>query len=1489
MLTIVGAIVFLFLLIQLPPVQTWLVRKAATILSNKLQTRVEIRSVNIAFFNKVVLKGVYVEGLTKDTLLYTDHISASINKLPIFGNQLTIGTLRLTDGEFNLKSDSTGANISKIIKNLTGSKSKQVDTIKKESNFELKIHGVELDNFRFTMQIFKDDSIATPPHTINFKDLVVDSIRLRADNIKIFNDTISFNTRRLSLKEKSGYHIRHLTAQSYILPGKEVHFDNFLLIDDYSRIQLKHYAMTYDEGKDFSDFVNKVTLSAEFDSTQLSLQSIGYFASSLQNIPLKAVVNGTINGTISNLKTNNIKIQALNNTIINGRFSITGLPDVNETIIFADLKQLRTSPRDVVNVLNKVTGEQNHSLNKLLSNINQINFKGSFTGLYNDFVANGNLSTNLGSVRLDVLFKSYDNKDISFEGKVNTPNFEVGKLLNSDIIGNTMFSLMVRGKFPKNGLPDVFSEGVINKLFFNNYLYENIKLSGTIKENEFNGFVNINDPNIDLTFAGKVNYKGTLTNSLPVFDFKADLRHIDFAKLNFYDHDSISIFEGKISANFTGNNISNFAGTLKLSDASYTDSESKANIGELSLIAQEQNGQNSLQLLSNYIDAQYIGPYKFGEFITELMHIGYIYMPTLKPILYTSNIQHKTNQRYELNITTKKPIKLATSKTSKLYIGDNSTIHLFVDTAHLAKVNANIKQIAFNNNKVDSLIIKAYNVPDSLLLQINSASAELAGIDFQHISIHNSIKNNNIATHIVYNGDNERKNAGDIYLNTHLKKYGKPKDNQVEVGIKFKPSTIVLNDSLWQITPATIKIDSSYIAINNLKLYKNNRYLSINGAISHNPHDTVTVLLNNYDLKDFNYLTKSIGYDFTGNLSGSAEITNVYNSPLLMINVNATDITVNRDTLGNITIASFWDEEYERLNIITRIFNSKEINANINGFFTPKTSALQFDMIMHKLKFKYIEPLLEGIVSKIEGDANGLLSLRGNIKDPAITGKINLNQTALTVDYLQTRYRVDAAIEIEKSKISIQNGTLYDLNNRKGTLNVTLNHNKFSNITFDAQASISNMLILNTKPSDNPLFYGTSYATGGIRISGNPKDIQFRILAQAEANSILYIPLPTTNEAKSTSMLSFKQTDTVRLNESVSIKPPKAKANINFFLDLTVTPATEIQILIDKKAGDILRAQGQGNLKINVNPSINSFDITGDYQIQKGDYNFTIPNFNIISRKFIIAEGSRIKFTGDVMGATLNMKATYRTRASLKPLLGNDPTRTQRRYTVDCQILITGKMAYPTLKLNIDFPNLDSELKAQIMSNINTEEKITTQFLSLLIASSFIPVQQQGYYNTASLLGNATDLLSGQIGSLISMLDLPIPLDVELDVGIGDNQQVSDFEFTGSTVLFDRVLINGSVGNNTQSNRDIVGDLELEVLLDKKGRYRAKVFTRSSDYFTNDLDVNMQGGGVSYQIDFDNFMDLLRRRKKDDDAKKETDKKPKKEVEDTPNKNNTTN
>ena len=131
---------------------------------------------------------------------------------------------------------------------------------------------------------------------------------------------------------------------------------------------------------------------------------------------------------------------------------------------------------------------------------------------------------------------------------------------------------------------------------------------------------------------------------------------------------------------------------------------------------------------------------------------------------------------------------------------------------------------------------------------------------------------------------------------------------------------------------------------------------------------------------------------------------------------------------------------------------------------------------------------------------------------------------------------------------------------------------------------------------------------------------------------------------------------------------------------------------------------------------------------------------------------------------------------------------------------------------------------------------------------------------------------------------------INIGVNYQAGQQTAEYEtndeigLTLSTKISDRVLINGKVGVpiGGVSETVIAGDVQIDVLLNEEGTLTAKFFNRENNIRNFGEEIGYtQGVGLSYNVEFDTFKELINiiftgKNKKEDKPKEE---KPKEEEE----------
>ena len=158
----------------------------------------------------------------------------------------------------------------------------------------------------------------------------------------------------------------------------------------------------------------------------------------------------------------------------------------------------------------------------------------------------------------------------------------------------------------------------------------------------------------------------------------------------------------------------------------------------------------------------------------------------------------------------------------------------------------------------------------------------------------------------------------------------------------------------------------------------------------------------------------------------------------------------------------------------------------------------------------------------------------------------------------------------------------------------------------------------------------------------------------------------------------------------------------------------------------------------------------------------------------------------------------------------------------------------------------------------------TTQFIALLVTGSFYNEGDLGANSNAVLYGTGMDMLTNAFDNILNSEDSKFRLTPVYTVG--ENNAVDNLDINDQVSLAldyqinDRILVNGSVGMpvGTGNQTEIIGEVNIEFLMNESGTLRSSVFNRQNDIqYSEEEEGYTQGIGLNYQIDFDNGNELL--------------------------------
>ena len=284
-----------------------------------------------------------------------------------------------------------------------------------------------------------------------------------------------------------------------------------------------------------------------------------------------------------------------------------------------------------------------------------------------------------------------------------------------------------------------------------------------------------------------------------------------------------------------------------------------------------------------------------------------------------------------------------------------------------------------------------------------------------------------------------------------------------------------------------------------------------------------------------------------------------------------------------------------------------------------------------------------------------------------------------------------------------------------------------------------------------------------------------------------------------------------------------------------------------------MRANGSGKINFKVDTR-GGFDMTGDYNIERGDYTFTFQN--ILNKKFNITRGSKISWTGNPYEAVVDIKAVYTQNLSYLgsvidsvgkgSLLRNDAQFT-RRYPVDVTIHLKDRLLQPTVTFDMkmrDYPQ-NPEFNSGVTAFENRirtdEQELNRQVSNVLLLNAMLP-QNAGAFASINLVSSLSELLSNQISNVFSQIDPNLNVDFSVNGTALNQDLINNLQLRLSYNFNDRFRLTRSGGFTTLTNQtnaqSLIGDWALEWFITRDGALRFKTYNRN-------LQTTLNGGTLN--------------------------------------------
>ncbi len=219
-----------------------------------------------------------------------------------------------------------------------------------------------------------------------------------------------------------------------------------------------------------------------------------------------------------------------------------------------------------------------------------------------------------------------------------------------------------------------------------------------------------------------------------------------------------------------------------------------------------------------------------------------------------------------------------------------------------------------------------------------------------------------------------------------------------------------------------------------------------------------------------------------------------------------------------------------------------------------------------------------------------------------------------------------------------------------------------------------------------------------------------------------------------------------------------------------------------------------------------------------------------------------------------------------------------RKIDVELHTSIKGKLSSPDLSFDVKIPNASSNVANELDFKLRSEDDKLTQFFSLLATGSFAQTSNNrtNFDGNAAIAGTIAQKASQLLSNMLESENDNFQVGVTYDIGTQNTvQDVTTDDQLGVEVsgrIGDKVIVSGKVGvpvgSNTNSN--VIGEVEVKVPLNEAETFQAKVYNRQNEIQFDVIEGQgyTQGVGISYSLDFNNgkeFMEKVGLRKTEEE------------------------
>jgi hypothetical protein len=1366
---------------------------------------------------------------------------------PLF---LRLGKIGITDGYLDYRN--TANALSTVLQ--LGSLSADVKTVDLDK-MAFRVNKLDLDSSAVS---FDNDSLGHQKAGMDYAHLLIRQLALHTDNLSYNTDSISGHVSKGEFTEQSGFRLKRLQTRFFYSDHRTWLRD--LLLETPGTLLRRSASIEYTSLAAMMKDPAHSRLDIDLADSRVQVKDILTFAPFLKDQPVLShpadiwSVNARVSGTLDLLTIQTLQFSGIGDIRLDVAGRLSHPMDTRRFQADLDLRDLSGSRAALLSLLPKGSVPNNINIPARFDAHGKL--AGNRDGMQSDLV----LNTSSGTVKVRGFARNIrSTSGATYDLALQTIALDLGSLLKDSVqYGKLSSNFTLKGRGLDQHTANAVLSGRVKSVTYKKYTYQDFAIDGSVADQHATLQSSINNTAIHFGLKASAD----LAQKFPALKLDWQIDTLDLFALHLRT-DTLQ-FKGHINADFASTNPDSLQGALKLYNLNYVQGTQRLTTDTIELLAARQSDIQDIRLRSEMADIDMKGRYKLTETGTALRHVvnQYYRLNGFRDTAFTAQ-----DWTMQIHLRTS-PLVLGILPSLK---GTDSIGGRMVFNSQQNDLHLDIRtpRVVVGGQRFHNLGITAATGNGQLNYGVQMTNGNGSGFALYRTSLGGYIRDNHIVTSLLLRdakGKERYRLAGQL--------------DKLEDGLKFalNPDSLLLNYEQWQAGRDNYFLyDSSGIVVHDFSISNKGDSMSVNSNPP-SPNSPIDVRFANFKLGTLSRLANQDSLLIDGTLNGQAQVKNVMASPIFTSDLTIQKLSYKADTIGDIAI-KVNNEKANAFSADIALTGNKN-DVRVQGEYYTGEGRMDLKVLLGQLNLASLNSVAADQVQRMRGFLKGQLALTGTMDKPVLKGNLSFDSARLTPTISGEPLVIsDDRIEFDEEGFNFSKFRMQDSLGNKLTLDGNIFTKDYKTYGFDVSLNAANFRLVNAPQSGNQQFYGTLNIDAAINMGGDMESPKVDGDLRVNKQTNFYFVLPG-NDPEVVNRLGVvrfinARGDTLVDKSAQKIQQDKTVKGMDLSMNIQTDSSAIFTMVVDERTGDALTVRGRSNLVFGIDKS-GKMDLTGSYEVESGSYNLSL---QALKRKFDIARGSTITWTGDPMSATIDLTANYTANTASIDLIANEIAgRSQtdiNKFKQRLPFLVTLRMEGELLKPKITFditlptnvlalwPDVDQKLQ-QIRVQ---ESELDKQVFALLLLNRFVgedPLQSAA--GGGSTLGSmawqsASQILTNQLnqlaGSLIKGVDINFDLNNQQDYSTGAEQDYTELNVSVSKRLFsDRIQVsvgsNFDVQGNTssgQSASNIAGNVAVDYKLTKDGRYMVRAYRKNQ--YEAVIEGQVVETGVSFILTFD--------------------------------------